>query len=84
MMQDFDPANSAGTQKDLKFLEWKDAKGRPGERSASFFQDLEALAGLPFLIGKPAAGSVDEAVIVCGGLGLLVQRVIGGRPKEEG
>jgi hypothetical protein len=37
---------------------------------------LNALAGLPFLIGHFAGGSLEKTAIVCGGLLLLVQGIV--------
>ena len=48
-----------------------------------FFEDQQALASLPFLIGELAARGVDEAMVIGGGLTFLVQGVVGGGPEEE-
>ena len=68
-MQDFDPANNASTKWTLNSRNGG-APSDAGEPLALFFEDLEALAGLPFLIGKFAAGGIEKAVVVGGGLRL--------------
>jgi hypothetical protein len=80
-MQNFDGMKPNGTKRRGKFLETSKAEGG---RDGLFFEDLQPLAGLPFLVGILARRGRKKAVIVGGGLGFLVKRIVCCSPKEEG
>ncbi len=52
--------------------------------SFSLFEQLQPLSCLPFLIGELAGGRVQKVMVVRNGGRLVVQCIVGCRPKKVG
>jgi hypothetical protein len=52
--------------------------------SLFLFKQLETLARLPLLVWKLAGGGIKKVMVVDYRLFLLMQRIVGCRPKEVG